>query len=115
MRLRNFCPDTIRAMHLFPQNKQEWLGFVLLPFKAYTVIAPFLVVVSASLPRPRHSGPTDVEAFLVVGLFPCSAVLLFASLLLALVGPKGFALPCLGFGAAAFIIGWLLLPCLSTA
>jgi hypothetical protein len=100
-------------MKVLPQSRQEWLGFVLLPFKAYTVIGPLVVVISASLARPRHTGATDVETLLVAGLFPCSAILLFTALVLALVGPKNTALPCAGFGAFAFIIGYLLLPSLA--
>lgn len=87
---------------------------MLLPFKAYTVIGPLLFFISASLPRPRHTGATDVEAYLVFGLFPCSLILLFTAAVLALVGPKGTALPCVGFGAAAFIIGLWLLPRLAS-
>ena len=100
-------------MKIIPQSRQEWLGFVLLPFKAYTVIAPLLFSISVSLPRPRHTPATSAEAFLVFGLFPCSAILLLTALVLALVGPKGTALPCAGFGTAAFIIGFLLMPSLA--
>jgi hypothetical protein len=102
-------------MHILPQNDDEWLGFMVFPFKAYTVIAPLLFLVSAQLPRPRHSGATDVEAFLIMGLFPCSAILLLAALALAFFGPKGSALSCLGFGLVGFLVGFLFLPCLATA
>ncbi len=102
-------------MKITPQSGQAWLRFVLLPFKAYTIIAPLMVAISASLPRPRHTGATDAEAFLVLGLFACSAILLFMAIVLALVGPKGTALPCVGFGAAAFVVGYLLLPMLASA
>ena len=101
-------------MKIAPQSREEWLAFVLLPLKAYTVIAPVLFCVSASLPRPRHTGATDAEALLVVGLFLCSVILLFTALVLALVGPKGTALPCAGFGAAAFLIGCYLFPSLAS-
>ena len=102
-------------MHLLPQNKDEWLGLMVFPFKAYTVVAPLLFLVSAQLARPRHTGATDVEAFLIIGLFPCSAILLLAAFALAIFGPKGSALRCLGFGLAAFAIGFLFLPSLATA
>ena len=48
------------AMPLLPNNKQEWLNTVLFPLKAYTVIAPTLFEISVRLPRPRHSGATDI-------------------------------------------------------
>ena len=88
---------------------------MLLPFKAYTVIAPLLFFVSVGFPRPPHSGATDAEMLLLVGLFPCAAILLFAALVLAFVGPKGTALPCAAFGAAAFVIGFWLMPTLASA
>jgi len=100
-------------MKIVPQNKQEWLSFVLLPFKAYTIIAPVLFTISSGFPRPRQAGATGTEALLVAGLFPCAAFLLFAALLLALVGPKGSAPTCLGFGLAALGVGYLLLPSLA--
>jgi hypothetical protein len=94
-------------MKISPQSRQEWLAFALLPFKAYTILAPLLFVVSATLlARPPHTGAADAEVLLVLGLLPCSAILLTAAAVFALVGPKGTALPCAGFGAAAFIIGW---------
>jgi hypothetical protein len=100
-------------MKIIPKGGQEWLRLVLLPFKAYTVIAPILFAISACCPRPPHGPATDAEVLLVVGLIPCAVTLLFTSLVLALVGPKGTALPCAGFGMAAFIIGFLLMPTLA--
>ena len=101
-------------MHICPHNKQDWLRFAVFPFKAYVVAAPLLFLISVQFPRPRHSGPTDAELFLILSLFPSSLFLLLAALAFALAGPKGFALPCVGFGAAAFIIGFLFLPLLAT-
>ena len=101
-------------MHICPHSKQDWLRFVAFPFKAYVVIAPMLFLISVQFPRPRHSGPTDAEVFLILSLFPCSLILFIAALVFALAGPKGFALPCVGFGAAAFIIGFLFMPRLAT-
>jgi hypothetical protein len=91
-------------MQIHPQSKRDWLRLVVLPFKAYVVIAPLLFLISIQLPRPRRSGPTDADVFLINSLFPCSLILLFAALLFALAGPKGLALPCGVFGAVAFII-----------
>jgi len=102
-------------MHIFPHNKQEWLGALLFPFKAYTVIAPVLFLISDRLPHYPHSGATYAEGILIFGLIPDAAFLLFASLLLSLVGPKGSALPCLVFGLASLIIGVHFLPRLASA
>lgn len=102
-------------MQIVPQSKREWLALVLLPFKAYTVIAPLVFYISFQFLRSRHSGSTDAEMLMIFALFPCSAILLLASLVLALVGPKGYALSCLGFGITAAIIGFHFLPYLATA
>ena len=102
-------------MKIIPKSGQEWLGFALLPFKAYVVIAPVLFFVSASLPRPRHTGATDAELGLIFGLCPCAAILLIAAVVLAFVGPKGTALPCCCFGVAASVIAYLLLPSLASS
>ena len=97
-------------MQIIPHSKQGWLRFAVLPFKAYVFIAPVLFQISIRLPHPRHSGPTDVEEFLLLGLMLCALILFLAALIFALVGPKGFALSCVGFAVAAFIIASLLLP-----
>jgi hypothetical protein len=102
-------------MQIVPHNKYDWLRLLVLPFKAYVVIAPLLFLISAQFPRPRHGGPTDAEALLVVCLIPCSLILLLAALLFALIGPKDFALPCAFFGALAFLLAFLFLPMLATA
>jgi hypothetical protein len=99
-------------MHIIPQNTLDWLRFTVFPFKAYAVIAPLLLFIS---PRPGHLGPTDVDIFLVLSLFPCSLILFIAAVASAIAGPKGFAGPCAGFGAAAFIFALMLLPSLNTA
>ena len=88
---------------------------MLLPFKAYTVIAPVLFLISSGLPRPPHVGASEAEAFLIVSLFPCSILLLFAALILAIVGPKGSASPCFWFGVAGFAIAYSFLPSLANA
>ena len=102
-------------MQIIPQSKLDWLRFIVFPFKAYAVIAPLLLFISIQAPRPRHMGPTDADIFLVLSLFPCSLILLIAALALAIAGLKGFAGPCAGFGAAAFIVAFMLLSRLNTA
>ena len=102
-------------MKIVPHSRQEWLNVVLTPFKAYAVIAPGLLIVSAMFPHPRHTGATEAEALLVVLFFPCGALLLLAALLFALIGPKGSALPCAVFGVLELILAWHFLPMLASA
>jgi hypothetical protein len=103
-------------MQMIPHGKQEWLRFVVFPFKAYAFIAPALLfIIAASFPRSRHSGHPDAAALLLALLLPCSLILLFAAFLFALFGPKGHALPCLGFAAGEIIFFFLFLPTLAVA
>jgi hypothetical protein len=46
---------------------------------------------------------------------PCAVLLLIASLLLALAGPKGSAFPCFGLGVAAIVLLVYFLPALANA
>jgi hypothetical protein len=100
-------------MQIFPHTKHEWLRAVLFPFKAYVLIAPILFRISVSLHPYRRFPPTDFEGLLVGLLFVDTIILLFAALLLAAGGPRGFALPAAGFGLAASIIGEYLLVALA--
>jgi hypothetical protein len=100
-------------MQILPKNEHEWLRFVLFPFKAFTVIAPFMFFVSVSLHPSRRFGPTDAEILFVMLLFYDALLLIFAGLVLALIGPKGYAIPVAGFGLAALALTQLLLPALA--
>jgi hypothetical protein len=46
-------------------------------------------------------------------LFYDALLLIFAGLVLALIGPKGYAIPVAGFGLAALALTQLLLPALA--
>lgn len=102
-------------MHIFPSNRREWFRAMIFLFKAYTVIAPSLFFISWQLPHFPHTGSTDVEKFLIVGMFPCSLILLGTALDLALRGHKRPAISCAWFGGASFFIGYFCLPYLATA
>lgn len=102
-------------MKLIPKTHQEWLSFALLPFKAYTVIAPLLVLYSMGLPRPRHTGATDAEIGLIAGLFPCGVILFVAALILAFGNQKSTAFSCALFGVVGIALAVLLLPAFAHA
>lgn len=96
-------------MQILPYTKHQWLKAALFPFKAFVVIAPIIFQISVSL-HPYHRFPaTDFEALLDGLLFLDGVVLLFAALLLAVGGPRGHALPAVGFAIAAFVVGEFLL------
>jgi len=98
-------------MQIIPHSKQEWLRLAVFPFKAYGCIAPVLVFIITSLPRPRYT-PLDAVFLPCMLLFPCAVILLIAGLLFAIFGPKGHAHSCVGFAVAVFIIAMVLLPSL---
>jgi hypothetical protein len=56
-----------------------------------------------------------VEGLLILGLFPCSIILLYTALILALASHKRSAISCAGFGVVALIIGFWYLPGLAAA
>jgi len=74
------------------------------------------VFVSAFL-HPPHSrlGSTFAEDYFVGLLAYDSLILLFAALVFASIGPKGFALPTAAFGLTGVILFSLLLPALANA
>jgi hypothetical protein len=102
-------------MDIIPHSEQAWLRFLVFPFKAYAVITPLLLLISARFIHTGHSGPAEQQVLLVFSMFPCSLVLLLAAFFFAIAGPKGLAISCTGFGAAAFVIGYALIPGLCTA
>ncbi len=100
-------------MRVLPKSASEWVAFALLPFKAYTVLAVIcLFIRGAGL--PPHSGGGDAAAIVVLGYFLCALVLILAAVIQVFTGPRGAALSSIGIGAAAFVIGWWLLPLLAT-
>jgi len=97
-------------MRVLPRNKQEWIDLILFPFKAYVVVAYVWLQICARLQGPRHYGGTEAEAIVALGFFPCSLVLLMAAAIMAVVGPRGAAIPNAIFGGVAFVIVWASLP-----
>ena len=101
-------------MRVLPKTGEDWIRLLLLPFKAYPIIATLCLMISVSLPHPRHSGATEAEAFVVLGYFPCALILLITALFFSLSGLRKPALSCLGFGVLSFFIGWFWLPALAS-
>jgi len=94
-------------MHILPHSKQELVGAVLFPLKAYVVIAPVMFFVS-------RIWPTDADQIFVISLLCDSFILLAAALVLRIRGPRGYSLSAAGFGFAALVVTYLaLLPLLA--
>jgi hypothetical protein len=97
-------------MHIVPQTKQDWLRLMVLPFKAYVVIAPLLFFISVCFPRPPRALLYEAEFMLVIGMGYCSLFLFFfAALFFIQFGRKGsvLALPCVRFGVVAALMTFL--------
>lgn len=105
--------ESSHASRSCPRKIQDWLRLGVFPFKSYVIVVSVLFLLSIPF-RTQHSGPSDAEVWLLLGLLPCSLVLLVAALVFALVGPKGLALPCAAYGAAAFYVAGTFLPALSS-
>jgi hypothetical protein len=91
-------------MQIFPHTKHEWLRAVLFPFKAFVVIAPILFQISVALHPYQRFPETSFEVLLTGLMFLDWVILLFSALLLAAGGPRGYALPAVGFALAAFLL-----------
>jgi hypothetical protein len=100
-------------MELFPKTKQQWLNLLLFPLEAYIVLAPIMFAISSRMPRPRHAGATEAECYIILGMFPCSIILIFTALVLVIVGYNKTATVCAAFGIAGIIAGYVLLPSLA--
>lgn len=105
----------MKFMHALPQNRQEWLASLLFPLKAYTLIAPLMSGVYFHwVNNPAHYrhfySPTEADAYPMWLMFPCAAILLCAALGFAVAGSKANARSCAGFGIAALVLGYWLLP-----
>jgi hypothetical protein len=98
-------------VQISPKNKREWVSLLLLPFRAYVIICPVMILVGHSLPHPRDM---DDEAyiFMVESLCYDGFILLFLALIVTLTGPKGLAFPTVAFGLAAFVLFLMIAPAL---
>jgi hypothetical protein len=102
-------------MRIFPASYEAWTDFLLFPFKAYTVVAIFLFLISQSLPRPSRLGGTYAEAYIMMGYLLCFLVLLIAAVAQLLSGSHKKAISSIAFALAALIIFWVCAPLLANA
>jgi|ERR1017187_8756681 hypothetical protein len=101
-------------MHIIPQNKQEWFGVALVPFKAYTALAVIAVNLYCQN-GPRHADYGSVVVRVIYGLFFCFLVLCLGGSVQKGVGTREAYLWTCAFAAADLISILLLLPYLASA
>ena len=103
-------------MQIIPHSRHDWLRLFVFPFKATIIISPVLFfVVECIFPHSRRNPLGAAVMPLITALLYSGLILLLTALLFAIFGPKGHALPCVGFAVAAFITVALLLPLLAVA
>jgi succinate-acetate transporter protein len=94
----------------------RFLGFLLFPFKAYTVVAVVAVLIwGSALPRHSHGAALDTAVPVLAG-YVISAVALFLGGLVQLIaGARSSGLASLVFALAALVIALCLAPMFSAA
>lgn len=96
-------------MHVVPHTRQEWVSFLLFPFKAYVVIAFFMAMIFSRGLR------VDVTVLWIpLGYIISFLVLLLAAIVQAVRGRRSEALSCIVFAGLAAVLGWQLLPYLAS-
>ena len=103
--------QSIRNLRAFPSTTDEWIAVVVFPFKAYILLSyPFLVA-CVVLMRPHHY-TSYPEATLAVslGYISCLAILLFGSLVQAVVCQRGRASQTILFFFLGCLIFWCFKP-----
>ncbi len=100
-------------MHIIPKTRQEWIGLVLFPFKAYTVVAfPCFMIIDHNgwLFRFSKLGGDIIFGYLLAG-----AILIIAGLVQKYVFKSQTAASNFGFGIAAIFIGCFIMPMFAPA
>ena len=100
-------------MHIMPTTKQEWSKLTLFPFKAYTVVAfPCFQLLDHDdwLFKYSHTGN-----YILIGYLLTGAVLVVAGLVQKHVFKSQSAESSIGFGIAAILIGFVIMPMFAPA
>jgi hypothetical protein len=89
-------------MRILPQTKSDWGRFVLLPFKAFVVIAwPLLILVAQTSGRASRALPVDI---VWLGYHLCFWILLGGGLIQLSRGRRSDAIITFGFTALALLV-----------
>jgi len=101
-------------MRVLPSSSSEWLSLLLFPFKAYPIVAFFVVITwGGFLPRQSFQSGTpliDTLTLVVGGYYISIAVLAFAGLFQLICARFAAAFSCFGFGIAAIVLFFNLAP-----
>jgi hypothetical protein len=101
-------------MRILPRTKDEWVGLILFPFKAYVVLAiPFYILFNAFFPRPFTGTGAGGETLMrIIGYYVlCAPPLLVGSVIQFFVCKRTHATRTLFFLIPpVLIILWIVLP-----
>jgi hypothetical protein len=93
-------------MRIFPRTGQEWLSFLLFPFRAYVVVAPMCLLVWLSVTQGDliRGGRAEAALPVALGLMICLAVFVLAALIQFIARRRDAALASFWFALAAFLL-----------
>jgi len=97
-------------MNILPASRQEWLSFLLFPFKAYAVIVPIWLLISTHESFYVRDAQTEATEYILAGYALCVLVFFFAALIQFFTHYRRAALMSIIFAAATFIVLAFLLP-----
>ena len=98
-------------MKILPSTKDEWIGFVFLPFKVYVVAALPLFLIFTTFASTRLDGRwsgSDVRTGVYLGYLLCIAVLVFGTVVQAGICQRGAAARTILFVGCAIVFLLLL-------
>src|SRR5687768_2908533 len=102
-------------MNVIPHTRQDWLRFLLFPFKAFVVVSPVVLLVwfAASEEHRGRVARSEAAFPVALGLIGCVAVFLVVGLIQLVVRKRKAALTSFGFAVAAFLLlyTWVLPMC----
>ena|SRR5688572_4427677 len=88
-------------MNFLPQTKSAWGQFLLVPFKAYVIVAVPLALLIPSI-EPRH-GNNENLALILPGYLVCAGVLLIGAILQLVSGARRQCIVSFAFAAASLL------------
>jgi hypothetical protein len=97
-------------MQLVPKSKEQWLRTILLPLKAFTLLAPLAYFLLRFCQDRLGEPATDLPGALVICVAPCSLILFFAALYFAFSGPRGTCASCLWFATVGLLFVCVFFP-----
>ena len=91
-------------MSNLPESKQDWFSLLLLPFKAYVIIAPIWVFYSTSDSYVVRVGLRESSSYVLVAYAICVPFFLLAALIQLSARQRRAAFTSIAFGLGTFVV-----------